>query len=237
MSFLFGGSSNSFLFGGSSNSKVFSEADIPDLFGKVFVITGGTAGLGLATATALYRRNATVIFSARNDARGQAATETIKLQVPESKGSIEFGVMDQASLLSVEDFAKWLLNKKLQIDVLLLNSGIAAVPMQLIHGVESQMFVNHISHLYLVQLLLPSLKEANRPCRIIFVASDAHRFVSDNDFDWEKSISKEYSGMQDAFKQYGVSKLANIHCTCYLADTLKDTPIRVNSLHPGNIFF
>lgn len=211
---------------------MFTENSVPDLTGRVIVITGGTAGLGLASAVAFYRKNATVIITARNQSRGEEALTEIKRQVPESKGSLEFGIMDQTSLLSVNSFVTWFLSKNLDLHVLLLNSGIAAVPHKLIHGIESQFFVNHLSHFYLLTLLENKLKSTDLS-RIVFVSSDAHRLVRAKTIDWEQSSKTVYSGPTDGLYQYGVTKLANIHCCNYFARYFLDSKVLVNAIHPG----
>jgi NAD(P)-dependent dehydrogenase (short-subunit alcohol dehydrogenase family) len=223
-------------FGVKSSLDILSE--IPeDLGGQVCIVTGGTAGLGLASAQFLYERNAHVIITARNDERGKQALELISRQSEESKnkGKLEYGIMDQKSLLSVKAFAEWFLKKNLPLHVLLLNAGIAVVPFELVGDkIESHFFVNHLSHYYLTRLLLDKIK-SSAPSRIVAVSSDAHRIVRGNDMDWEALSNQKYDGLQDSFYQYGVSKLANICFVKHLAEELKDAQVWVNASHPGKL--
>ena len=90
---------------------------------------------------------------------------------------VEFGICEHEDLGSVREFALWFLAKGLKLHVLMLNAGIAMVPYKLVHGVESQLFVNHVAHQYLTTLLLQTLKDT-RPSRVVVVSSAAHQFVA-----------------------------------------------------------
>ncbi len=106
----------------------FSVKDIPDQKDKVFVVTGGTSGIGLVTAQVLYAKNATVILTARSAARGDEALAIIRKEVPESKGSIQVGIMEQKDLKSVRTFADWFLALNLPLHGLILNAGVMGAP-------------------------------------------------------------------------------------------------------------
>ncbi len=131
----------------------------------------GTDGLGLASAVALAQKGAHVIITARSHARGQEVLRSVGQQLGAlggggtednfiasfadgGTGTIEYAVCDHEDLHSVKDFATWFKQKGLRLDVLMLNAGQACVPYKLIHGVESQLFVNHVAHHYLTSLLL-----------------------------------------------------------------------------------
>ncbi len=78
-------------------------SDIPDLTGRVAVVTGGNGGLGLQTVRQLAAHGAQVIIGARNLAKGEAARKLIESEVPEA--SIEIRSLDLGSLASVAAFA------------------------------------------------------------------------------------------------------------------------------------
>ena len=210
----------------------FKVTDLPDLTGRVFVITGGTAGLGLASAKALASRNATVIICARNEERGQTAVAEVTAENPQAAANVSFGAMDNGDLKSVKAFAEWFLSKGIPLHGLLLNAGIAAVPHKEIDGLESQFYVNHLSHFYLCQLLLEKVKQS-APSRIVFVSSGAHESIKEASPDWSAVSSRKYSGKGDAFNQYGYTKLANVQTATRLQELLEGSQVYVNSLHPG----
>ena len=216
--------------------------NIPNLDGKVAIVTGGTNGLGLHSAIELAYAGAHVIITARNEARGEEAlkliTDTIAKRTadnaiagedePNNAGTVEYGIADQEDLASVAAFAEWFLRKQLPLHVLMCNAGVALVAHKVVDGIESHMLINHLAHFLLVTKLLPVLK-ASSPSRIVFVASDAHMVTDSNILKTPEYA--EYS----AIRTYGNSKLANILTTRALARRLDlDTDrIFVNVVHPG----
>ena len=207
---------------------------IPDMSGKVIIITGGTAGLGLASAIELANKGAHVIITARNASKGDEAVKTIRQTLETRNGrpaesKIEFGVIENENLSSVKSFVEWFLAKKLPLHVLMLNAGVAFVPFRLIEGVESTLFINQVPHHLLTKLLMPKLKES-APSRVVVVSSDAHRFVSGLTLD--PPTSDSYSGM----RAYGNSKLANILFTRALQRRInQEDRVYVNAIHPGAV--
>src|SRR5664280_1995912 len=63
-------------------SMGWKASDIPDLTGRVAVVTGGNGGLGLATSMALAAHGATVVIGARNLAKAEAARTRILAGTP-----------------------------------------------------------------------------------------------------------------------------------------------------------
>eukprot|EP00198_Chlamydomonas_reinhardtii_P010333 XP_001699670.1 predicted protein [Chlamydomonas reinhardtii] len=125
------------------------------------------------------------------------------------------------------------------LHMLILNAGVVAAPMpHTAQGLEPQTGINHIAHFYLTQQLLPALTGHGTPARVVVVASKAHGAFGDDvldadDLNWEKRTAAGKYGMWAAYAQ---SKLCNVLFALELADRLKDTPVRVFSLHPGVIF-
>jgi NAD(P)-dependent dehydrogenase (short-subunit alcohol dehydrogenase family) len=212
----------------------FKAKDLPDLTGRVIVITGGTSGLGLASAIALASKHAQVIITARNDEKGQAAVDEIKRACGNEEARVSYGVLNLEDLQSVRKFATWFLRHDCPLHVLMLNASISSVPFELISGIESQFYVNHLAQYYLVTLLLDKIKQS-QPSRIVIVSSEAHSVVK-SDPNWETQYFEKYDGESATFYQYGVTKLANIMTAKYLAKQLKDENVWVNSLHPGAVF-
>jgi len=91
------------------------------LDGKVILITGGTGGLGLETAKALHLTGAKIFVTARSEEKGRAAVETISQY---RKGSsVEFIVMDLASLKSVRSAVADFSTRSSRLDILITNAG------------------------------------------------------------------------------------------------------------------
>lgn len=184
------------------------------------LITGGNAGLGLATAIALCAKGYEVLITVRSSEKGEAAVRSVHEKV--AKASISFGVMDALSFSSVRTFASTVEGP---LDVLILNAGVMNVPFALSEdGIESQLQVNHVAHFLVTHLLIPKLKDG---ARVITLASRAHlRWNQEMDLD-VLSTKNTYDG----WLSYGRSKTCNILFAKSLAKRFPN--LRSNSLHPG----
>jgi NAD(P)-dependent dehydrogenase (short-subunit alcohol dehydrogenase family) len=152
--------------------------DIPDLSGRLAIITGATGGLGLETALVLAGKGAEVVLAARNPAKGAEAERLIRSRHPDA--AVRFELLDLASLASVRAFAERHLATGRPIDILIDNAGVMALPTRqtTVDGFEMQFGTNYLSHFALVGRLLPLLTAAhsNRGgARVIQLSSVAHR--------------------------------------------------------------
>lgn len=152
--------------------------DIPDLSGRLAIVTGATGGLGLETALVLAGKGAEVVLAARNPAKGAEAERLIRSRHPDA--AVRFELLDLASLASVRAFAERYLATGRPIDILIDNAGVMALPTRqtTVDGFEMQFGTNYLSHFALVGRLLPLLTAAhsNRGgARVIQLSSVAHR--------------------------------------------------------------
>jgi len=147
--------------------------DIPNLSGKLAVITGATGGLGLEAALELAAAGCEVILAGRNPAKGREAVARILAQHGAAK--VRFEIVDLSSLASVKDFADRLLAAGDPIDILVNNAGVMALPKRetTIDGFEQQFGTNYLSHFALTARLLPLLTATR--ARVVQVSSIAHR--------------------------------------------------------------
>jgi NAD(P)-dependent dehydrogenase (short-subunit alcohol dehydrogenase family) len=106
---------------GGCKAPSFTIADIPDLTGKISIVTGSNTGIGKATARELARKGAHVIVAARSEAKGNAAVAEIKADTGSDK--VEFLQLDLASLESVEKFAEAFKAKFDNLHLLVNNAG------------------------------------------------------------------------------------------------------------------
>ena len=193
--------------------------------GKVCVITGATAGIGLVAASELARRGAHVVIVGRS-AEKCTATQA-QIRSASAEGSVDSFVADLSSLAETKRLAGQLREQYPRIDVLLNNAGAMFWKRtESADGIEKTFALNHLSYFVLTNLLLPVLKQST-PARIVNVASDAHKGVSIN-FD-DIQFKQKYSG----WKAYQQSKLANILFTYELARRIEGTGVTANALHPG----
>ena len=195
--------------------------------GKTALITGGTSGIGKATAVALAAMGADVVVVGRNRERGEAALGEIKSQ--SHSESVELMLADLSAQDEVRGLAETFLERYDRLDVLANNAGLVqSKRTETADGIETTLAINHLAPFLLTNLLLDRLKQS-APSRVITVSSEAQRW-GDMDFDDLQSTQK-YRG----FPVYGMTKLANIMFTYELAERLKGTFVTANCLHPGAV--
>lgn len=202
--------------------------NIPDQTGKRVLITGANSGLGFETAKALYEKGAEVIVACRDANKGQAAVSEIQAAVS-SSGSLTVMVLDLASLESIAAFVLAFKQKFDQLDLLVNNAGVMALPFaRSADGFESQFGTNHLGHFALTGPLLPLLEKTGKP-RVVVVSSLANRLGHIN----FKNLNAEKFYLR--WIAYCQSKLANIIFAKELQRRLKSSgsKIKVVSVHPG----
>ena len=198
-----------------------------DLTGKACLVTGGSAGIGLATACRLACMGAAVTILGRDRMRGEAAAA--KIGKAAGRDAAVFVPVDLSDFSQVRSFAAKLLSRLPRLDILVANAGALMGARQVsVDGIEMTFALNHLSPFLLVHQLLPALRAA-APARVVVVASEAHRGAT-LDFD-DLQAELRY----DRWRQYKRSKLANIMFTYQLARRLPDRAhgVTVNALHPG----
>ncbi|CAG8534876.1 4342_t:CDS:2 [Ambispora leptoticha] len=209
--------------------KPFTFENIPDLSGKVALITGANTGIGLITAREIARKGAHVFVCSRSKDKGEAAVSLIKEQT--GNQNVEFLQLDLQNLKQVKKAAETFLEKGLPIHILINNAGIMATPYALsADGIEGQFATNHVGHFLFTTMLLPRIEES-APARIVTVSSFGHNISPSVGIDFE-NINTEKHGI---WQRYGQSKLANILFTLELDRRLKDKAVYCNTLHPGYI--
>ena len=212
----------------SDNSKVRLE-------GKCVAITGANTGIGKSTAFDLYCRGAKVLMLCRNLQRATEAAQDIRTEAGENKGNGEINIyiVDLASMESIREAAKKLLEAEPLIDILVNNAGVVTWErMETEDGLELHMGINHFGHFLLTELLMPALKRAaadRGQARIVIVSSMVSQFGFAR-IKWDDINSKENFSNRQA---YSMSKLANILHANALARKLNGTGITVYSVHPG----
>ncbi|MFI9046381.1 oxidoreductase [Streptomyces sp. NPDC053427] len=150
-----------------------NTSHIPDQTGRSVVVTGANSGIGYVTARELARHGARVVLACRNEARGAAALERLRTEVPTAEA--EFRPLDLADLSSVRDFATGLDTfDGDRLDLLINNAGVMALPYRTTaDGFEMQFGTNHLGHFALTGLLLPKLL-ATPGARVVTVSSMLH---------------------------------------------------------------
>lgn len=177
-------------------------ANLPPQRARVAVITGASpGGLGYETALALAGAGASLVLTARNAAKGEAARQALLAAHPAATVRVE--TLDLAQLASVRAFADRLAAYQQRVDLLINNAGVMAPPQRqtTADGMELQFGSNYLGHFALTAQLLPLLRAAAAP-RVVNLSSLAHRQAR-IDFD-DLQTERPYR----PWKAYGQSKLA-----------------------------
>jgi NAD(P)-dependent dehydrogenase (short-subunit alcohol dehydrogenase family) len=208
-------------------SQAWSLGRVPDLSGRIVIITGANSGIGYEAARSLAQHQAEIILACRNLAKAEAAADRIRLETPPA--NIEVIPLDLADLASVRAFADAFRAKKSRLDALINNAGVMALPKRTTRdGFEMQLGTNHLGHFALTARLLEVLLATPRS-RVVNVSSMAHKFgtIRFHDLQWEKGYQK--------WGAYGQSKLANLLFTYELDRRLKAAGSDTISVacHPG----
>ncbi|HMV67998.1 MAG TPA: oxidoreductase [Myxococcota bacterium] len=203
-----------------------TPADLPDLTGRTFLITGANSGIGKEAARELARKGGRILMACRSLDKANEAMADLRADVPGA--DLTFVQLDLARLTSVRVAAD-AIGALGGCDVLINNAGIMAIPRTLTaDGFEMQIGTNHLGHFALTGLLLPDL--LRRPgARVVTVSSVAHRIgrMDLTDLMGERRYQK--------WAQYGRSKLANLLFHHELHRRLQARAASVISVacHPG----
>jgi retinol dehydrogenase 14 len=193
--------------------------------GKCVLITGGSAGIGKATALGLAALGARVAITGRDRARAEVAA--IEIRTATGNPDVDAFGADLSSQAEVRRLAAEVLDAYPRLDVLVNNvGGYRATRHATADRLEHTFALNHLAAFLLTNLLLDRLK-ASAPARIVTVSSNAQS-LGTIDFE-DLQGERRYSG-QDAYNQ---SKLASVMFTYELARRLAGTGVTVNVLHPG----
>jgi retinol dehydrogenase 14 len=194
------------------------------LAGRTVLVTGGTGGIGKATALGLAAMGAHVAVTGRDRAR----TEDAAAEIGAAGGrQVLVFVADLSSQSQVRRLAHEVLQLLPRIDVLVNNVGGYWNTRHLTaDGLEHTFALNHLAPFLLTNLLLDRMKQGG-PARVVTVASNAQS-MGRIDFD-DLQGERSYSGA----RAYNQSKLANVLFTYELARRLQGTAVTANAVHPG----
>jgi NAD(P)-dependent dehydrogenase (short-subunit alcohol dehydrogenase family) len=181
------------------------------LQGKLAVVSGSTAGIGLAIATALAAEGTKVVVNGRTQARVDSALKAIQQRVPAA--DLRGVAADLGTAAGVESF----LHQVPAADVLLNNLGIFDVkPFLEISDAEWLRFfeVNVLSGVRLARAYLPGMLKKNWG-RIIFISSESAQHIPAE------------------MIHYGMTKTAQVAVARGIAESVAGTGVTVNSILAG----
>jgi|TARA_B100001964_G_scaffold184221_1_gene204084 NAD(P)-dependent dehydrogenase (short-subunit alcohol dehydrogenase family) len=199
-----------------------------DLSGKLVVVTGGSAGLGIETVRVLAKCGAKVVTTVRDQAKGQDALDLIRKTVPDA--DVDLVTLDLFDLDSVRKCGREIAEKYPKIDTLINNAGVMAAPLSRTkEGLEIHLGTNFLGHYVLTKYLMNNVIKA-APSRIINLTSSAHR-ISPYRIDDPFFEKEEYNKLA----AYGQSKTASVLFTLELDRRYQDRGVRATAVHPGLI--
>ncbi|KAL4952208.1 hypothetical protein BDW69DRAFT_195850 [Aspergillus filifer] len=209
------------------------ERDIPDLSGKVVLVTGGNTGLGKESIRQILLHNPSQVFlAARTESKARDAIADLESTAPNVK--LTWLPLDLSSVKSIAEAAELFKQHADRLDVLLLNAGVMSLPPgETDLGHEIQLGTNHTGHFLLTKLLLPVLlKTAEEPgsdVRVVSLSSIGHNLSPEFEFILDQKKLKECN----THARYGASKAANI---LFAAELARRYPsLTAVSVHPGII--
>ena len=199
--------------------------ETPSMAGKTVLITGGSSGIGKATAIGLAALGARVAITGRDLGRVEAAA--VDIRAATGNPAVDAFGADLSSQAEVRRLAADVLDAYPRLDVLVNNVGGSwATRHVTADGLEHTFALNHLAAFLLTSLLLDRLK-ASAPARVVTVSSNAQSLgkIDFEDLQGERNYSEQ--------KAYPQSKLASVMFTYELARRLEGTGVTATVLHPG----
>ncbi|KAK2018546.1 daunorubicin C-13 ketoreductase [Colletotrichum eremochloae] len=234
-------------------------ADMPLLEGKVVVVTGSNAGIGLSTVKFLALRGAIVYFTTRTKDKADNTRALLTAEYPEiDEDRLRWLPLDLADLKTVGAAVKELKSKETKVDILINNAGAASSTTQTVGpGWEFHMAVNHVGHFVFTNGILPLLKNATRQkgadVRIITLSSSVNYLMLPSNYSfpfdspsflkspvpyypWKWRYISRHVFFVDMVR-YAVSKVANLLFAQELQRLMDEQglPILSISVHPGGV--
>jgi NAD(P)-dependent dehydrogenase (short-subunit alcohol dehydrogenase family) len=201
--------------------------DMPNLAGKIVIVTGANSGIGYEMARALSHREATVILACRSKEKGEATIRQLGQEYPVTQAHLM--QLDLSSLVSIHHFADEFIHHYDRLDILINNAGIMRTPFgKTVDGFEMQFGTNHLGHFALSGLLWERIV-CTPQARVVTVSSWGHHFGV---IDFENLNAEK---MYEPGGAYAQSKLANLLFTYELQRRFEGARVEAIAIaaHPG----
>jgi len=221
------------------------KEELPNVEGKVFVITGTTSGTGFVAAQTVAEKGGEVVCLNRKSQRVVDSTAKLQAAVPNGKFvNIECDLQDFESAKKAAEEIK---SKYDKIYCLSCNAGIMMTDDEATKdGCDTQMQTNHLTHFILTKELMPLLEkeaDANGDARVVYHSSEARNMTKTGlEKQYFEKKGGELGGNGNSMlmgggkmKRYAQSKLANSVMTYAMHEKLekKGSKVRVVACHPG----
>ncbi|KAG6374030.1 hypothetical protein JVT61DRAFT_4668 [Boletus reticuloceps] len=214
----------------------FTAESVPDLSGKVALVTGANAGIGKETARVLLTKNAKVWVACRDVSKGEATLKELKALTGRDAHLLK---LDLANLRAIKQSVEEFLQRETQLHILFNNAGVCQPPIDMVtdDGYDLQFGTNVLGHFYLTKLLLPILISTAKSSpegtvRVVNTSSQAHLF---GNLQFDTFIDTPKRRANYTFRLYSQSKTGNIIFSAELHRRYHDQGIVSTALHPGGI--
>jgi retinol dehydrogenase-12 len=219
------------LFPGKSH---FTVDDIPDLSGRVAIVTGGNSGIGFEIAKALLEHNAKVYLASRNAVRVQEAVERLEAETGNRAVPL---IVELTKMASVKAAAEEFLAQEKALHMLFNNAGMSGRNKLTEDGYDLVFCGNTLGPAYFTQLLIPALLRGaaaspDGKSRVVNLTSVMH-VRGRLDFETLRD-SPARRGKNRGF-YYAQSKFGNIVFSNEFARQYGEHGIVSTSVHPGSI--
>ena len=214
--------------GDSLRGLSWTSAIAGSLRGQTALVTGGTSGIGEATAEGLLIAGATVHLLGRDRGRTNDAIRRLGIRVPGAASRLHPEVCDLSDLADVRRFGESFLARRGRLDVLVNNAGVLS-PSRLhtTEGVELTFATNVLGPFLLTSLLLPALADTPTP-RVITVSSGGMYTARLRAGDLE--LRRE---PYDGSRAYAHTKRIEVILTRLWAEHHGSDGFLFHSMHPG----
>ncbi|KAF9022543.1 NAD-P-binding protein [Hymenopellis radicata] len=216
----------------------YTADDVPDLSGKVVLITGGNCGIGFETAKALLKRNAKVYIACRDEKK---AGDAIARLSTECDGKVAlFHPLNLSNLSAIKASAESFLTKEPELHILFNNAGVMEPPKEQLtdDGYDQTLGVNLLGPFYFTTLILPALlvgasSSPEKSARIVNTSSLASELASKIDYDaFKDGPRRKKLGLEALYNQskFGITVFSN-----ELARRYGDKGVISTAVNPGTI--
>jgi len=225
--------------------------DMPDLTGKVALVTGANSGIGYQTALQLANHGAKLHITTRSEAKARETIRRLEEQNPALKdsGRLHWLVLNLSLVSRAKAAAEEFLSRETRLDILINNAGQLASDFALTSEGLSDIFAaDHVSPFVFTSTLLPLLEATAKlpgaDVRVITVASSQHlsalpstKFESIDDFRSPCSAPGKENSMDAKMARYRQAKLANVLFAKELQRRWDEAGVKAlsMSLHPGDV--
>ncbi|KAI9678271.1 MAG: hypothetical protein M1817_006216 [Caeruleum heppii] len=222
-----------------TGNKFDPSKDVPDLSGKTYVVTGGSAGIGFGIVAHLLEHSPAKVYLLSNkEEHADDAVTALKNWGDVSK--IEWVKYNLSDLKQTDEAAKKLKEELTSLDALVCNAGLGVGPYsETKDGLDSHFQVNHLAQMHLTMILLPILQKTPNS-RLVVQSSDLHRMApSETHFADVAEINQDLG----AAKLYNRTKLAQVLFIRALVRRMQNKDLGftsteqvfANATHPGAV--